>query len=283
MSKKWSFVLSEYVLHGHHKDKSQFNYAEMLETLASKPSQERIVEQKDSEGRIKRSVVIEAIVYSSPMWLVEFVQVDGVENVEIWNPSEGVRIRSVDLPGQIAKRGWILLDPEGRRLHHSRSKNHIPLSEMMSYLEEVAQAKYRANLSLKFTPAIDESFMESVLAYDIIRKLNITILEPNYDWFDANDLKAQAQPSDASKVAIEYEAAHGGTLNKNAGVVPSLTAEVKKETPSISGIKAEVRNEGDAGTTTLSDKNSLKKRLISIPLMEIGRGFLTVVQDAIRG
>ena len=259
-----TFNVFTWSLHGHWPvEKGEFDYVRAFNALAEMSEESRIVQNLQQDRPDYLSIF--EIQENDGIYLFHFAEIDGVNSVPVLDRQTGQLNPETQLPGELAKLDWLIVDPKRRKLFTRRNNSGISLARMIEGAAEMMEATFGFSVRLGVGQIVSSDFFETVDQMDIVKEIRIQMVEPNLDWDDAREMQNQAGPSNAAKVEMVYTSGRNESLSKNQGILPELGKELKKTSPAIEDASVRGRKEGVTGYVTARTEDSQEKVVVKAP------------------
>lgn len=240
------------------------DYIKFFKSLDSEERLNRYV----SEFMGTRTAYSEAKSLPNGMIAFQFASGDANEVVSYYDLEEKIQ-RSVDQTnGFFSTPVWIIVSPSERLLAKEIRRPGVSDKALETYFEQYSRDRLgfkQPRFSLN--PVPDKDFIKRLDGLEIIKRVDITLNQPNYDWGDSESrITAMAEESGASTATLSMTAKPKQSLEKDKGIVQDVEHIIK------SGVigpikKIVIKGNQTAGEPeqTLNQKNYQRQVVTSFP------------------
>ena len=161
----------------------------------------------------------------------------------------------------------VIIDPYTRLVAVENRRAGVGSVNLERYFRLLARERgYASDLTFDLAIQPSPSFQEELNRFERIREATVVITRPNTDWDDAEDAVADlADATDAHKASVTVNAARGGSLNPNAGLLSVIRNQVRRPQTSISNVRVVGTREGETQERSLSLARHQVKSEVRIP------------------
>jgi hypothetical protein len=262
--------LEVFAIHAHLPSVQQVDYRHLFATLAGVPRASRIV-------RLGGKVVAVPILNMNGS-TASLTAYEGEEGNPIFFDFERAveRIERLRQGEMLTTKTHGIIDIPRREAIIEFNFRGAKAADIAATFAEVGRDTGLEDLSIEFTPVIDEEFMESINRFQRIRMASVKVARPNFDWGDQETyFEEVAGDSNAQSVELSMYAERQSSLAQHHGLVEYIRRIARAALPSlksatITGIRADEDQE-----TTISLKNHIEHQRVPVRMTEDG-----IVDDA---
>lgn len=163
---------------------------------------------------------------------------------------------------------WLIVSPTQRFMVKEIRRPGVSDSALETYFEHYSRDRLGyAHPRFSLNPVPDRHFIETLNRLEIIKKVDVTLNRPNYDWGDSESrITAMAEESGASTATLSMTAGAKQSLEKHKGIVRDVINIIS------SGLRGPIKNivvkgnrTADAPVQTLNEKNYQRQAVTSFP------------------
>ncbi|MGR6524124.1 hypothetical protein ACU5JM_21015 [Rhodococcus erythropolis] len=148
----------------------------------------------------------------------------------------------------------VAVNPRTRAVAVERRRPGVPLSSLEKLFSSLGREHGYEQLTIALTPVAGESFLEELQEFERIRRAEVLLTRPNYDWTTnatalVGDLGAA---SDADVMEVAASASRGQSLRKDGGIVQDIKNFISRPINGLKNVKIIGRKSGGTTESTLS-------------------------------
>lgn len=240
------------------------DYREFFEGLASEKRRDRYV------CNIKGTMTAYSRVQHLDNGLIAFLFASGDadDTLSFFDLEEKIQ-KSVDQTnGFYSTPVWVIVNPVERFIVKELRRPGVSDRALETYFEHYSRDRLGyAYPRFSLNPVPDRHFIETLNRLEVIKKVDVTLNRPNYDWGDSESrITAIAEESGASTATLSMTAGAKQSLKKNKGIVRDVVKIIR------SGLRGPIKNiiikgsrTADAPEQTLNEKNYQRQAVTSFP------------------
>jgi uncharacterized protein (DUF342 family) len=213
--------------------------------------------------RFQATDTIELIAYEGPL---------GVSPLIFNAATEKERIATLEASAVVATRTHVLIDLNHREAVIEYNQRGAKAHDISEVLESAARAmKLGAQPAIELNAVADDSFLQAIDRFGVIKLANLRVAEPNVDWTDNyNHMTAVASDSNARVVELSVSAHRNDSLARDHGVMQYLRAMIADRLPALKGARVVGVRVGEEAQTTVSLANYIQHQKVVVQIDENG-------------
>ncbi|HEY8588731.1 MAG TPA: hypothetical protein VIL55_04160 [Naasia sp.] len=220
---------------------------------------------------------------------------DPAGQAEVFDPATGTAAEvSLGREQLLVSPAWVIVDPIARIAVVEKRRPGVPVMEIERFLSIYGRERLgMPGLTLSLNPVPSPSFRREIETFTRIREAAVVLRRPNHSFTsDAREMLGQiAEASNAQDVEVQVNAARGGTLSKDSGIVadilsfvksainPLLNARVVGNRPDFEGERSVSLNKHTVRGSARIETNSPADEQLNA-LDEAAQGLIEQAQDA---
>lgn len=240
------------------------DYCKFFEGLASEKQRDRYI------CKIKGTMIAYSQVQRLDNGLIAFLFASGDtdDTLSYFDLEEKIQ-KSVDQTnGFYSTPVWLIVDPAERFIVKELRRPGVSDRALETYFEHYSRDRLGfAYPRFSLNPVPDRHFIETLNRLEVIKKVDVTLNRPNYDWGDSESrITAIAEESGASTATLSMTAGAKQSLKKGKGIVRDVINIIR------SGLRGPIKNiiikgnrTADAPEQTLNEKNYQRQAVTSFP------------------
>jgi len=260
--------LEIFALHCHlEKDKTP-NYRDFFQRLARAKGKTRQLTFADKliaipVMRSQATDTVELIAYEGPL---------GVSPLMFNATPEKARIATLEASAVVATRTHVIFDLRSREAVVEYNQRGAKAHDIAEVLEAAARTmKLGEQPAVELNPVTDDSFLQAIDRFGVIKLANLRVAEPNVDWTDNyNHLTAVANDSNARTVELSVTAHRNDSLARDHGVMQYIRAMIGDRLSALKGARVVGIRSGEEAQTTVSLANHIQHQKVFVQIDENG-------------
>lgn len=255
--------LFAYAIHGHTRQ-GVLDYPAFFAMLSELPFTSRRVSVRDQTTAIaslaedeKSGSVVLRIVTGTPGSAPTLFDLEtGKERTGPLNKTEIVAASAI-----------VAVNPISRGVVVERRRPGVPISSIEKLLSSLGRENGYDDLTIALTPLAAESFLEELEEFQRIRRAEVLLTRPNFNWTtNAQALVGElASESDADVMEVAASAARGQSLRRDGGIVQDIKNFVKRPINGLKNVRVMGRRSDGAAESTLSLERHQRREVVTTP------------------
>ncbi|WP_314455806.1 hypothetical protein [uncultured Microbacterium sp.] len=182
----------------------------------------------------------------------------------------------VDVDGGLFVVGtWVIVNPDSRMVAVESKRPGVGSMLIERYLQMEGREFGYDDLSIDLNQASTDGFDTAVRELDTIKKVSVTVKQPNFDWSDGhNAIHDYAEQSGADSATVEMRAPRGEGLSVSRGIVHDILGLARQRISSLRNVIVTGSEAGEAGDKTINlnrfqRKTSVRVKRGATPMEEL--------------
>ena len=271
-------TLTAYIIHARSRD-GVIDYVDFFTRLAALDYSQRQV------TRAQEAVAIPLAQQSDDKFVFRVVVgVPGAAPVLFDVATGRSRLGRVRATEFVESSSVVVVDPTRRVVVIERRRPGVPIPTLERLLSRLGRTLGAGpGLTVSLTPIPSESFLAEIEGLARIRRAEVSVARPNYDWTDAAaKIAALGAESNAADMELVATAPRGESLAPNAGVMADVRSLAQRAITPIRDARITGRRSDQGREVTVSlDKHVQKKDAIIPPGLEPQDQEAAVVEQAL--
>lgn len=160
-----------------------------------------------------------------------------------------------------------VVNPFTRGFVLERRRPGVPVATIERLLTRIGRdSKYGSTLTISLTPVPSESFLEELDDFERVRRAEVVLARPNFDWSDqAAVIAAYGDESNAASIELAATAGRGDSLDKSNGLLADIRALASRPINALKNVRVIGRKQGEATETSASLEQHVMRRDVLLP------------------
>lgn len=254
-------TLAAYAMHGRAVDEV-VDYPQFFEWLSTLTAASRIVDTPDG------IIAIASIREEDGRFVLRLVTGTRGETPLFFDVVSGAE-RDADLDDEreiVANATSAVVHPRSRFFVIERRRPGVAVDLVEVLLTRLGRRQFGSSFSFSLTPVVTEEFVAELDQFERIRRTEIELTRPNFDWGDnAARLAELAGESNAETMSVAATASRGGALAKDSGIVADAKELAEHRIGPVKNIRVIGRRVGESVERIVSFTAHIVRRVIPLP------------------
>ncbi len=177
------------------------------------------------------------------------------------------RIQYLAKTEALAQKTHAMFSLHTRELIVEYNRRGAKTSDIVNLCQDLARREDAWDgLDLTFAPVIEQSFLQALDQFEVIKTATVKVARPNKNWNAdlKNMLGELASDSEARIADVTLHAARRGTLSKVKGIIAYLRQMVSGPTPSVEGANISGVRQGETANSSISLRKHVQSQVVSV-------------------